>query len=65
MFIQHAVWLYRCFSLGLGDVELILAARGVVASHGSIREQRAALRLAICQRIEAVSARAEQQTAHG
>ncbi|MCB8882624.1 Hint domain-containing protein [Acidisoma cellulosilytica] len=25
--IAHAVWLYHCFSLSLGDVELILAAR--------------------------------------
>ena len=24
--IQHAVWLYHCFSLSLRDVELILAA---------------------------------------
>jgi hypothetical protein len=28
--IEHAVWLYPCFSLSLRDVELILAARGVV-----------------------------------
>jgi putative transposase len=25
--IQHAVWLYHCFSLRLREVELILAAR--------------------------------------
>jgi putative transposase len=36
--IQHAVWLYHCFSLSLRDVELILAARGVVVSYESIRE---------------------------
>jgi len=36
--IEHAVWLYRCFSLSLRDVELILAARGVVVSYESIRE---------------------------
>jgi putative transposase len=36
--IQHAVWLYHCFSLTLGDVELILAARGIVVSYESIRE---------------------------
>ena len=36
--IQHAVWLYHCFSLRLRDVELILAARGVVVSCESIRE---------------------------
>jgi len=30
--------LYHCFSLSLRDVELILAARGVVVSYESIRE---------------------------
>jgi putative transposase len=35
--IEHAVWLYHCFSLSLRDVELILAARGVVVSYKSIR----------------------------
>ena len=36
--IQHAVWLYHCFSLNLRDVETILAARGVMVSYESIRE---------------------------
>ena len=36
--IQHAVWLYHCFSLNLRKVELILAARGIVVSYESIRE---------------------------
>jgi hypothetical protein len=36
--IEHAVWLYHCFSLSLRDVELILAARGVVVSYETIRE---------------------------
>jgi putative transposase len=36
--IEHAVWPYHCFSLSLRDVELILAARGVVVSYESIRE---------------------------
>jgi hypothetical protein len=35
--IQHAVWLYHGFSLSLRDVELILAARGIISSE-SIRE---------------------------
>jgi putative transposase len=35
--IEHAVWLYHCFSLSLREVELILAERGVVVSHESIR----------------------------
>ncbi len=34
--IEHAVWLYHRFSLSLRDVELILAARGVVVSYESI-----------------------------
>jgi putative transposase len=35
--IQHAVWLYHLFSLSLRDIELILAERGVVVSHESVR----------------------------
>jgi putative transposase len=33
--IEHAVWLYHCFSLSLRDVELILAVRGIVVSYES------------------------------
>jgi putative transposase len=36
--IEHAVWFYHCFRLSLRDVELILAARGIVVSYESIRE---------------------------
>jgi len=36
--IEHAVWLYYSFSLSLRDVELIIAARGIVVSYESIRE---------------------------
>ena len=36
--IEHAVWLYHCFSLSLRDVELILAARGVSVSYEAIRD---------------------------
>jgi putative transposase len=36
--IQHTVWLYHCFSLSLCEVELILAAPGIVVSYESIRE---------------------------
>ena len=36
--IQHAVWLYQCFSLSLRDVETILAARGIAVSYETIRE---------------------------
>jgi putative transposase len=35
--INQAVWLYHCFSLSLREVELILAARGVVVSYETIR----------------------------
>jgi putative transposase len=35
--IGHAVWLYHCFGLSLREVETILAERGVVVSHESIR----------------------------
>ena len=35
--IQHAVWLYHLFSLSLRDVELILAERGILVTHESIR----------------------------
>jgi putative transposase len=35
--ISHAVWLYHVFSLSLRDVELILAERGVMVTHESIR----------------------------
>src|SRR3712207_1507759 len=36
--ISHAVWLYHVFGLSLRDVELILAERGVVVTHESIRQ---------------------------
>ena len=32
--INLAVWLYHCFSLSLREVELILAARGIVSAMG-------------------------------
>jgi putative transposase len=35
--INHSVWLYHVFSLSLRDVELILAERGVLVTHESIR----------------------------
>jgi putative transposase len=36
--ISHAVWLYHVFSLSFRDVELLLAARGVVVSYESARQ---------------------------
>jgi hypothetical protein len=35
--ISHAVWRYHVFSLSLRDVELILAERGIVVSHETVR----------------------------
>jgi putative transposase len=31
--INQAVWLYHCFSLSLREVELMLAARGIIVSY--------------------------------
>jgi putative transposase len=36
--IQHAVWLYRCFSLSPRYVETILAACGTEVSYETIRD---------------------------
>jgi putative transposase len=35
--IEHGVWLYDRFSLSLRDVEDILAERGIIVSHETIR----------------------------
>jgi len=35
--INHVIWLYHVFSLSLRDVELILAHRGILVTHESIR----------------------------
>ena len=35
--IRHAVWLCHVFSLSLRDVELILAERGILVTHESVR----------------------------
>lgn len=36
--ISHAVWLYYRFSVSLRDVEDLLAKRGVIVSHETIRQ---------------------------
>src|SRR4051812_17046948 len=36
--ISYAVWLYHVFGLSLREVELLLAERGITASHESIRQ---------------------------
>ncbi len=49
--IQHAVWLYHVFSLSLRDVELILAERGVVITHESIRQWCRTFGAGVAQRL--------------
>jgi putative transposase len=36
--ISHAVWSYLRFSLGLRMVEELLAARGIIVSHETVRQ---------------------------
>jgi putative transposase len=36
--ISHAVWLYFRFPLGVRMVEEMLAARGIIVSHESVRQ---------------------------
>ena len=36
--IDHAVWLYCRFPLGLRMVEELLAARGIIVSHETVRQ---------------------------
>jgi hypothetical protein len=38
--ISHAVWLYFRFPLGLRMVEELLAARGIIVSHETVRQWR-------------------------
>ena len=35
--IQHAVWIYLRFTLSYRDVEELLAERGIVVSHETVR----------------------------
>jgi putative transposase len=39
--INQAVWLYHCFSLSLREVELMLAARGILVSYARPRVEPA------------------------
>jgi putative transposase len=36
--ISHAIWLYFRFPLGLRMVEEMLAARGIIVSHETVRQ---------------------------
>jgi putative transposase len=38
--IRHGVWFYFRFALSYRDVEEILAIRGIVVSHGAVRQWR-------------------------
>jgi putative transposase len=49
--IHHAIWLYHVFSLSLRDVELILAERGVVVTHESIRQWCRTFGAGVAQRL--------------
>ena len=35
--IQHAIWLYVRFTLSLRDIEDLLAERGIMVSHETVR----------------------------
>jgi len=66
--IEQAVWLYHCFSLSLRDVELILAARGVVGRGGQLRNHPRLgypLRPSVRQHAEAAATTAGRQMVHG
>src|SRR6266850_4455363 len=56
--ISHAVWLYFRFPLGLRMVEEMLAARGIVVSHETVRQWALkfgqAFANAICRRLPRV-----------
>ena len=63
--IEHAVWLYHCFSLSLRDVELILAGRGIVVSYESIREWGLRFGRDLRQCAEAAPATTRRQVVQG
>jgi transposase-like protein len=60
--IEHAVWLYHCFSLSLRDVGTIFAARGIVVSYENSR-LGPAFRPAVRQCAEAAPTKAGRQMA--
>ena len=38
LIISHAVWLYHRFTLSFGDIEELLACRGIVVTYETIRQ---------------------------
>ena len=63
--INQAVWLYHCFSLSLREVELILAARGIVVSYETIREWSLRFGRAYAKTPQAEAAAARRQMVFG
>jgi putative transposase len=51
--IQHAVWLYLRFTLSYRDVEELLAERGIVVSHETVRRWVLTFGPAIARRLRA------------
>ena len=52
--IQHAVWIYLRFTLSYRDVEELLAERGVVVSHETVRRWVIAFGARYARRLRAV-----------
>ena len=63
--INQAVWLYHCFSLSLREVELILAARGIVVSYETIREWSLRFGRTYAKTPQAAAAAARRQMVSG
>jgi transposase-like protein len=59
--INQAVWLYHCFSLSLREVELILAARGIVVSYETHPRIEPPLRTDLREVAQAASATSRRQ----
>src|SRR4029077_13240411 len=52
--IQHAVWIYLRFTLSYRDVEELLAERGIVVSHETVRRWVIAFGPRYARRLRAV-----------
>ena len=63
--ISHAVWLYFRFPLSLRMVEEMLAARGIIVSHETVRQWALQVRPGLRQPDPAAAARGRRQMASG
>jgi putative transposase len=63
--ISHAVWLYFRFPLSLRMVEELLAARGIVVSHETVRQWAAQVRPGVRERDPLPPAAGRRQVALG